>query len=446
MRSIAFFALSLFCSIPIAFSLVACGSSDNAASGPAPDPDAGPAEIGESLTILALVQEAPPIDASPLANGTLVFDKPGGERVELPIGADGLVTVTGIDWSLGKAALSIFGPDTEVSSLVELDKAAISQLVSSEPENSASIKRDLTWFTVRSLAGPKLRGGVANAQGEYLTVTATSGASTYQGDPSSYELMLFPNKPASLVLLDWSGPETQTVSARGVEQAFHRWLRLDQPAITEDTTRDLDLATATPLTPTKVKATIKITGGAAGPLGGSSTAYAFVQSRTWNRSLFVGAATKTDVSADGTAFDVDFEFAKLDDVMPLTTYSITLADGASTRLTLGEWPTDGFVAEGMLTPPVVVEATRSRTEPFALEGVPDDADAQILLTRTTAKKKDWIIRVPKGNKSARVPPLDGALSAAVGKPTIGSIASLVDFDGASRSYRRSAASRSFKVK
>lgn len=427
-------------------SSVACSSSEDktpvtpevspdAASDAAPEPEL------ESLTLYMLVGSRKA--ALPFAGGTVVFDKPGGERVERSIGPDGLVTITDIDWSKGKAALSAFGPGANVESFVEFDKETLRDRKSTEAPVGAATAHDLMWIMSPSV-GPKLKGTLSHAQGSYVTATSTRGMSMYQGSSSSYELTLLPNDPSSIVFLDWSDPSPATVSSRGIEQVFHRWLRFDQAPIAGDETRDFDLDTGAVLPTTKVNAKIAIPGGANGPLGGSSTGYVQVSSETSNpASLFIGAATKADVSADGESFELTIEYANIEGGSPVTQYMILLADGAQTFLALPGLPTEGFVASDMLAPPVVIEAKRSLSEPFALDGLPDDAPSRLLLA--DARGRSWNIDVPQGIKSVHLPALEGALGDAVGKLSTGRIAAFADPDPEQQMFRRAVVSRSFKV-
>ncbi len=425
----------------------ACGNGSDAppaTSAPAPVEEAE-TETGESFTLLALVRQESPTDVVPLADGTLVFDKPGGERVELAIGPDGLVTVTGVDWSKGKAAMSIFGPATQVMSLVEFDKSVVTQLEATET-TAPGTRRDLTWHALPSFGtAPKLQGKISNAQGPYVYVTATTCTDVFGGPATSYELPLAPNKPGTMFVLDYALPDEQSVGPRGAEYVFKRWLRFDQPAIAADTTRDLDLDTGTVLTPLTLKTKIVIPGGADGPLGGSSTARVEVSSPSLNRGPTLGMQSKIDVAADGASFDVDLEYVKVEDAKPQTTFAIMLQDGSVSELFQYDWPTDGFVADGLPTPPVVVETTRSLTEPFAIEGVSDSAAVVIAFSQASGKK-DWYVEVPKGVTSVRLPPIAGALRAAIGKPASGVVVSRDDLDPTTNRFRRVSISRRFKTK
>src|SRR5438876_835470 len=113
-------ATALLLLTPVFFTALVfgCSSSDSPAPAtPTPTNDGGGQEAaasGESLTILIVKAIPPPGVTAALPNANVVFDKPGGERVEAQADADGLVTIEGIDWSKGSAALTAFGAGASV--------------------------------------------------------------------------------------------------------------------------------------------------------------------------------------------------------------------------------------------------------------------------------------------------------------------------------------------
>ncbi len=427
-----------------------CSSSDPSSPAPAiggdaEAPDAAP--IGESVTFAVMLSSWQGDVRAPLPDATVVFDKPGGERVEAKAGADGLVTFTGIDWSLGTAALTCFGPNAVVRSYVALTKAEMLRLTGSAPADVPSEpKRDLTVVIgANPPVFPKLRGTVTNGSGDEVLLTATSGGTNSARPPSApYELGVGGGVPFSLIGLESSPVDVATVSGRGRELTAVRWTKTDRPALTADATFDLDLAAATALTPTKAKGKVVIPGGTGGVLGGSSRANLIVTTRDSVFAAALGVTTKADVDAAGD-FEAEIELVKLDAVKPVLRTFLELADGARSIADTEGWPSDGFVVDNLLAPPVVVETSRSLTEPFAVDGIQEQADISVSFTSSKGELL-WRISAPPGTKSFTPPRLEGAMKNAVGKPVSGVVVALAGYDRALGSFARLALSRPFAVK
>ncbi|MBX3208398.1 MAG: hypothetical protein KF764_25355 [Labilithrix sp.] len=421
-----------------------CGSSDTSGAMPASDDAGADSPVGESLTVLVVTDEGTTTTTVP--NAAVIFDYPGGERLETRAGADGLVTIPGIDWSKGTAAATVFGSETQVVSFVELTKAEIaraSQVYA--PKMPGDPKRDITLFAAPDPKKIKVSGNLSRGQGELVVMSSTIGGSTFQGPPGDYSLDTLPNAPFALVAGELTMAASPTVSARGRELVFHRWSKTDVPATAGDLPLDVDLELGTPLVPSKAKGRIVLPGGAAGPLGGSSTLGASVSSLESAGDAFFGTPTRMDVTADGSAFDFDFEFVKVDGVMPTTRYFVQMQDQSGSFATVLDWPTEGVVVDGLLAPPVVAEASRSLGEPFAIDGVAPEDVARVIFLNASGKAR-WQLVVPRGVKIFTPPRLEGDVKAAVGSLKSGVVFAASRHDSASDLYLRFAVSRPFAVK
>jgi len=110
-----------------------CGDDDNAtennnnAAGDDAGVDAGPdASAGERVEIIILDGTdsdniGEDASAIPVADAMVAFDLPGGERVERTTGADGRVTIYGVDWSQGSAAMTAYKDGYGMVSFVNLE-------------------------------------------------------------------------------------------------------------------------------------------------------------------------------------------------------------------------------------------------------------------------------------------------------------------------------------
>jgi len=87
--------------------------------------------------------------------------------------------------------------------------------------------------------------------------------------------------------------------------------------------------------------------------------------------------------------------------------------------------------------------TRSLTAPFTLEEL--DPDSVQIIDLYDAKTYRWHIEVPPGVTTFTPPRLDGALQAAVGKPTSGLLSTYSSYDPGTRIFLRDARTTAFTV-
>jgi len=275
--------------------------------------DAGPEAASpteEAITILVLKGAPPFNEVAP--NVTILFDKPAGERVELQTGADGRVTVDGVDWSKGSASFSLLADGCIPSSFVEVTKAALPGMNSRIPAIPGAPKFDVAVFTSRQpVSLPYLSGAVSHARGSFVYVSPTAYGTLYSGAPDTYAVSALRDGPLSLVSLELSKVTLPTVGARGAESRNFRWSKTEVPPATISSF-DLDLDLATELTPVKVKGKVVISGGKGGSLGGHSTFAGKLSSFESRSTALLGVPSRCDVSADESAFELDYEYVKLD--------------------------------------------------------------------------------------------------------------------------------------
>lgn len=424
--------------------LAGCGGGD-AGTPPASVSDSGTAETAtasESVTILVR-RNVPPF-TEPAAGISLVFDKPGGERVETKSGADGLATITGVDWSKGTAALTVLNEGNLATTWVALDKTAMAVTNAKARVTPGEPKRDMTAYSSPAPTRlPSLAGALEHAQGAEAVISPTSEGSPYYGGASTYALSVKGGAPFSLITLERSPILPTPVSARGFALTLHRWGKIDRPALAGDEMFDIDFDTASPLTPSKAKGKLLLPGGKAGPFGANSTFSTSITSTESGGMAVLGAASRADVSADGSAFEFELEYLKLDGVTPRFTYTVQTADVSSTARTAG-LPGEVIMVDQMLTPPLLAGAsTRSLTEPFAFENVPADSILQVNFSTST--KYTWAVEVPIGVTSFTLPPLEGALAKAVGSPTTCGFAVYSKRDPVLAFYAASATGKSFRL-
>jgi hypothetical protein len=109
------------------------------------------------------------------------------------------------------------------------------------------------------------------------------------------------------------------------------------------------------------------------------------------------------------------------------------------------WPKDGQVVDGFLSPPVVVEAARSVTEPFAVDGVDPASTVQINVANGNGDDA-WFIRAPPGTKSITIPKLEGDLAKGIGKTSSAVLLAYGSLDPELGGFSRVGVSRPFDFK
>jgi hypothetical protein len=179
--------------------------------------------------------------------------------------------------------------------------------------------------------------------------------------------------------------------------------------VSGDAAIDIDLATATALTPTKIKGKMLIPGGNAGTLGGTSVGFVRVNTPT---NAFLGGTPKIDASADGSSFEYDCEGATI-----LRNYVIQKQDGAASGLTFKGYPAEGESIEGFMAPPAISIQRQGIYDPIPLDGAPATSFARVNFTGA-GNAVQWIVTtLGPGAKTLAPPRLSGALEEQAKKAT-----------------------------
>jgi hypothetical protein len=438
-------SLLRFAAVSCTIGLAACSNSSATGESAVVSEDGGAeaASPTEQAFTLLVLKGAPPFnEVAPRV--TVLFDKPGGERVELQTGPDGRVTVDAVDWSKGPASFSLLADGCIPSSFVEITKAALPAMNARVPAIAGTPMYDVAVFTSRQPpALPSLSGAISHARGPLVYVSPTSYGGYYVGASDAYKLSAVRDAPFSFVSLELSKVAPPTVGPRGAESKNLRWTKIDVPPATI-ATFDMDLDLATELTPVKVKGRVVITGGRQGSLGGQSTFAGTVSSMESQGSAVLGLASRFDVSADESAFEVDFEYVKIDGVTPIASYSIGQPNLSVSTAFVSAWPSQDFVVDRFLMVPVIAGPTsRSLDAPYSLADVAPDSLQNVDLY--DAKTYRWHIEVPVGVTTFTPPRLDGKLQAAVGKPTQGVLSTYASYDRSTQIHQRSARAAVFTI-
>jgi len=285
-----------------------CGDDDNVGGNNNNQEDAGvdageDATTGPSLTFQIVTFSSEDGTDIPLPGATGAFDAPGGQRTEQVADAEGWVTFTGIDWSLGSAAFTAHHEGYDIVSLVNLDET-----VTPEPGD-----------------GPIRVGLATMTPAPDPDMTTVTGSATGLVDAAAHDLILFPFRAAAEYgagagtapyeyLVETDAPYT-LVGIESVDGALpsgtgyfvdiYRAMILEHDPITAATAQeDLDLA-AHEVTPLTAQGQMVLPTRADSPL---RTGWPNVWVMDWESSFWhnTGWAELIDFSADGNAFDVDY--------------------------------------------------------------------------------------------------------------------------------------------
>jgi hypothetical protein len=387
-------------------------------------------------------------DLSALRGATVVLDKPGGERVEGTTAADGRVTFADVDWSRGSAALTVFEHDHTMVSVVGLDQARVSArgALQTRAVDPTAAPRDYTFFLSRLGTGADratLSGPLVNKQaaGHFVTLSASIDGSSFQSTGSTFSMDVAKQRPFSVIGLEWAPATPSTVSARGIEQQFFRWVRWDQPALADDAVATLDLATGEALAPVRAKGRLMIPKGRTGPLGAQTKGYVTV---TTEAATQLGGTLRSDVLADGSGFEFQLEHVVVPGATAFTGYVIARDDGALTYLERMGYPNDGEIVDDFLLPPTASAHAQPLFEAITFDNVTERA-APRLVVRDGFGVARWIVDGQPGTSTLQAPALGVAAMRQLGNADRARLAWVADYDGATGSYARSAASRELSV-
>lgn len=399
-------------------------------------------------TFTVAVFERNDVTALPLRGATVVLDKPGGGRVEGTTAADGSVTFADVDWALGSAALTVFEHDHTMVSVVGLDQARVSARGALQPRavDPAAAPRDYTFFLSRLGTGADratLSGALLNKQaaGHFVTLSASIDGSSFQSTGATFSMDVAKQRPFSVIGLEWAPTTPSTVSARGIEQQFFRWVRWEQPALADDSVATLDLAAGESLVPVRTKGRIMIPKGRTSPLGVQTKGYVTVATEAATQ---LGGTLRSDVIADGNGFDYQLEHVVVPGAAAFTGYVIARDDGALSYLERTGYPNDGEIVDGFLLPPTAPAHAQPLFEAMTFDNVTDQA-APRLVVRDGFGIVRWIVDGQPGTSTLQAPALGTAAMRQLGNADRARLAVVADYDASSGSYGRSAASRELSV-
>jgi hypothetical protein len=422
-----------------------CGSSGSGATTSKGDAGAGDAGSG-TVSVLVLDQEG--FGANPysiVAGATVAIDKPGGTHEEATSDANGMVTFSGIDWSLGNAAF-----------LVTKDGTAAYGVSDVNPGNFKSIPivgayagqpADVYLFS----QNPSSKGPVTltttfqnkAAATNYVYVGATTGNSTDVNTPSA-DLAIGNTSPYSLITHEFTANAT---AARQLNLSTVRWTRFDEPQPTGTTAAvTLDLAAGgTKLTQATASVHVVIPGGQTGPLAGC-TFYSDVTSTDSFLTGFFGENVQSTLGADQASFTTLVESVSVPGQNLITVYEcgVGSAYAPSSYVDVPGPPVSGASIENLILPISVKSASISLSQPIDVSTA-DPTTLTRLYVPDASGNTLVFVDAPPGTAMMHLPTLPASLKTSLQTAGKAGLSSYFSGDATLSYYSRGATSAPFAV-
>jgi hypothetical protein len=320
----------------------------------------------------------------PLAGATVIFDAPGGTRVEKVTEADGHVTFEA-DFTLGSANVTVVAANHAALSMVGAtpDALKLAPPALGRPAGDLVLVPPLQVPSMVTLSGSFTN----KLDPANVVVLTTTGSFDQRETPTDFYSLVVPKDHAFTIV----GHEGKPGAAqpRNILNGDVRMFRIDQAAIAQDTKLDIDLSIGN-LTAPKVHWKIETPGGDTGPLGVTTRGIANVVSTSSNVNL--GPCIASTVTPTG--FDVELQVAQTDmgGETIVSRTIVLLADGAQSMAQEVGIAPEGTVFKDFLTPPPITFERQRVTTPISLEGFPENASPVVQLFGRQGLA--WVIVTP----------------------------------------------------
>jgi hypothetical protein len=417
--------------------VVACGSSKDPVANPAADTG-----VVTDTAPTPSVKFAVSNGARAMSGVTVrVLDKDGVELVRGTSGDDGIVTLTGyaFDDSLVTLITTKAGSGVEIAfaSKPLLDR---NRLTIGDKEGDPYRLFSFPNSTVL----PKLTGKVTGVTLGNVGLHVVGGTA-WQGTAGATFTARAPiGRKTTIVVQEFDGVWT----GRSLEQTFGKWIGLDLEAMTADRMLDVDITAHAALPIKKSNVKLEITGGDGGPLGGTSTAYAFLTCGV-PENVACGFPSKIAPNADGSAFDMELSYVEVPGLEPGPTYFRIqrVEDGAFTERLLVKRPAEGEVIKDFDTPAPITTTKLALSQPLFFEGITPGTN---VLLNSSRPNGDMYFRVfieaSLATKPMQLPPLPDDVRAMIPASSQARVITTRDFaPGTGGQPTKAAISRTFTV-
>lgn len=376
--------------------------------------DAGDGGAETASLTFEVLRQIGPDELEPAAGARFAFYEPGGERVEQTVPDDGMVTVEGIDWTMGTAAWTVYLEGHVVSSAARMDAEAAERARAATEGEAIAIALRPRATEPKTVEISGTATNMADAT-HALTVSATAAVDVYSQRGPDWSLHVLEGVPFTLVANERHFPEElDVVSDRGAQFVFDSWVVVHHEGVTSDTTIDIDMSDT---------ATVETFSGSY-PLPDRpdseifSTGRLFLNVRAHElsaRGAYPAVFTKLDI-VDGT---VEYEGEQValttDPDRVVTQYSFSLTSEASVVFRPG-FPEDGSLDLRFASPAEVTTPSFGTAHPVhdtirwrmhEDDRMRDDLFVQMGVFDTSGERSEvvWLLRLPPGTTEAAIPEL-----------------------------------------
>ncbi|HEX7663138.1 MAG TPA: hypothetical protein VF407_01440, partial [Polyangiaceae bacterium] len=368
--------------------------------------------------------------------------RPGGVPDTQVSDADGHVTFTGIDWSLGNASLVATKDGRAAYAITELNPSNIEKL--DDGSFATGVDVALYLFSAAPLGPDTIVLALQNKADPANVVVAGSEITPFSDYGTSDTLTLTSTGTSPFTLITHEYSPQKAPSTREFLGTTVRWARYDEPTTTPPTTNvTLDLADGgTTLTTAITHVHATVPQGQTGALANSGLGAAVVSQES-NYSLPLGGMTTVTLGADKASFDLTIETATTAGHTPSTLYYLQAPNGSTSEVRVDGPPVEGSTVSSFLIP-LGPPLTVSLSQPIDLsKSDPAARETRLSIFDSTFTTNLLNVDVPAGATSFTVPALPPSLATAL-NGSAGVLDSFADID-AKNAYRVVAQSRSFKI-
>lgn len=400
-RSFAVFVGLGICTLGVG--VVACGDGSGGEQVDAAAPQDAAQEDGPNGTVRVYVVSGLSVaNWTGVAGADVVIDKPGGGREEKQTGSDGRVTFTGLDFSIGKAAVTAYKAGSGLPPTSQVGITA----------DSGEVLLYL-WAIDYSPTTVAVSGTALNqhAASDRLWVTSTNSWNGSEGVGAAWSMEALPGMSFSVFAVDYTAVGA---GARGFTRTWYSWVAVDHEAVNGATTMDIDLAN--PPSMKQATGTLVLPARAESVLRTKSIGQVWALAWSLTGSGAVGGTSSSRVSTDGTRIEYTVDWIEPTGVeQPVTQYALSHGNRVSLVIRAGYPPGGELDATFIDLPELTNLPDHSVGQTFHDEIAWQVFDPDVWMRCMVSRGIDvsWVALVPPTETSLRVPQGPSSLDEAV---------------------------------
>lgn len=282
---------------------------------------------------------------TPGAGATVAVDLPGGQRVEKTADANGEVELEGVEWSKGTATVTAHVTGYQLVTHFGIRQA--------DGPQTLHLVRPAPPQTVKVTVGVKNM----DPDAKYLGAAASTHSWSCEGAAGAKVLDVEQGKPFTVLGLQATWPPLMLT--RELLMQHVAWAKVEQPALTQAASAELDFASK--LTPTRVKGTIELQ--SKGLVQTASRPRYWIRQR--GSGLVLGIATRTTLTS-GSQFAFEGEHVQVGSTAGVyTTYYAEVGNNwLGSYVSFDGYPKEGATVKVSFLPLPELVAPTDKTTPM----------------------------------------------------------------------------------